>query len=74
MVSVCYGQEVNRPTVDSMDMKVFSMRELNEYLSRINTIAASVKNLKQPKSEDYKEIVLELNAISAEADRKRRKK
>lgn len=73
--AVCFSQTENKTSkVDSMNMKVFSMKDLNDYLIRIDKVAASLKNIRLSKEEDYKQIVTELNLIYAEADKKRKSK
>lgn len=79
---VCFGQTANVDSsvkhvgktakIDSLDMKVFSIRDVNSYLLRIDKVAASLKNLRLSKEDDYKQLVTELNLILAEADKKRK--
>ncbi len=57
--------------VDSMDLKVISMRELATYLDRINTVAQIQFNLTEVTK--YEQILKTIQAIYKEADKKRRK-
>lgn len=57
--------------VDSMDIKVISMRELANYLERINLSAQRQFNLTEVQK--YEAILKTIQAIYADADRKRRK-
>lgn len=58
--------------VDSLDLKVISMRELAAYLERINLAAQGQFNLTEVKK--YEQILRTIQSVYSEADRKRRKK
>ena len=60
--SVCFGQ---KDTV-----KTISVKELTEYLERVNLVAMKQFNLTEQNK--YNEILKELKAILQEADKKRK--
>lgn len=69
----CFGNvdTTKTPSVDSMDLKVISMKEFNAYLDRINVVAQKQFNLTEVKK--FEQILKEIQSVYAEADRKRRK-
>lgn len=60
------------PKVDSLDMKVFSMRDLGGYLDRINITMQS--QLKISEMKKYEQLVKIIQAVYADADKKRKQK
>jgi len=69
---VSYSQEKKDSTkIDSMDLKVISMRELQGYLDKINIEAQKQFNVADLKK--YQEILKTIQSVYIEADRKRRK-
>lgn len=69
---VCFGQPIkDTAKVDSLDMKVISMKELRVYLERIDLTAKEQFNLTEVPR--YEQILKIIREIYAEADRKRRR-
>lgn len=70
---VAFGQKPINDTakVDSLDLKVISIRELESYLQRIDLAAKKQFDLTEVSK--YQKILKEIQSIYAEADRKRRK-
>lgn len=73
---VCFGQgqsvKNDSQKVDSMDIKFISMKELNNYLLRIDL--AVKKQFTIAEKARYDAIFKEIAAIYEEADRKRKQK
>lgn len=70
---VCFANvDTTKPAkVDSLDMKVISMREFEAYLQRIDLTAKKQFDLTEvPK---YEQILKIIQSVYLEADRKRRK-
>lgn len=59
--------------IDSLNMKVFSTKEVTDYLIRINNKALALKELDFINETAYGKLVTELNKIMQEMDKKRRK-
>lgn len=64
--TLCFGQK------DSLDIKTISIRELEGYLLRINTVA--MKQFDLTEKVKHENILKEIQAIYAEADKKRKEK
>lgn len=63
--SICFGQTEKIDTI-----KTISIKELTEYLTRVNVVAMKQFNLTEQNK--YNEILKELQAILQEADKKRK--
>lgn len=61
-----------KSAIDSLDMKVVSMKELESYLQRISIVA--MKQFDLTEKAKYDNIFKELQAIYLEADKKRKQK
>ncbi len=65
-----FGQK-DSTKVDSMDLKVISMKELRIYLDRINLTAQ--KQFSVAEMNKYQELLKIIQSVYIEADRKRKK-
>lgn len=72
--AICFGQKSKDTTaaIDSLDIKVISMRDFINYLERINQSALRQFNLTE--QDKYAAIRREIEQVVAEADRKRKPK
>lgn len=85
--SVCFGQAsgdelvmskdskkigTKSIAVDSLNIPVFSTKEVMGYLIRINNKLTALRELELISAKDSEKIVLELNKIIAEMDKKRK--
>lgn len=66
---VSYSQD-KKDKVDSLDLKVISMRDLEGYLKRIDLISQKQFDLTEVKK--YEQILKTIQSVYAEADRKRK--
>ena len=60
------------PKVDSMDIKVISMKEFNAYLETINTTIQKQFNVSE--IDKYQQVLKTIQSVYADADKKRRVK
>lgn len=61
-------------STDSLDLKVFSTRDVREYVGKIYDTVKSQKVLKYIGAKQHDELVAVLNEILADADKKRKQK
>jgi len=67
-----FDDTTKTPSVDSMDLKVISMKELGAYLDKINL--ATQKQCDLTEVIKYEQILKTIQSVYAEADKKRRVK
>lgn len=60
--------------VDSLAIPIFSTKEVMDFLIRINKKALAIKELELSGDVGYEKLVIELNKIIAEMDKKRKGK
>lgn len=60
----------DKPKVDTMDIKIISMKELSTYLERINTIVQKQFDISQ--TAKYNLILMEIQRVYMEANKKKK--